>query len=104
MQRNSSRSGTGHIVLATDYRLVRLSQNVSAWLGLSATSAVGQPVSSLVAASDQIIFSDFLASLHAERRKAEKTRLHSGLGGGDTSARGMCESSMNWSGDCPEAD
>lgn len=90
IQRTSSRSGTGRIVLGTDYRIVRLSANISGWLGFSTTGVIGHPVSGLVAASDQLVFSDFLASLHAERRKAEKMRLHAGLDGSEGMARGVC--------------
>lgn len=100
--RASSRSGTGHIVLTTDYRIVRLSHNILIWLGLSSTSMTaagsamtgiaGQPLSSLVAPSDQLVFGDYLADLHAERRKAEKTKLHSLSSGGDGTARGVCKS------------
>lgn len=51
-------------------------------------------MASLVTASDQLVFGDFLASLHAERRKAERSRLHAGLDGGDASARGIGKASL----------
>lgn len=98
--RIGSRSGTGHLVMTTDYRVMRISHNVLIWLGMSTSSVtsvgtsmsglVGQPISYLVAASDQPQFSDYLAELHAERRKAEKYRLNAMSSSGDGSAKGVC--------------
>lgn len=97
----NSRVGSGHIVLSSDYRLLRLSQNVLLWLEYSSGSLTGttrgmaalagQPVASLVAASDQLVFGDYLAVLHAERRKAEKMRMKSLSGSVEGLARGICK-------------
>lgn len=105
LPRTVSRSGTGHIVLTTDYRMIRISHNVLIWLGMSSTSKtsagtsmaglVGQPISDLVAASDQLLFNDYLAELHAERRKAEKLRLHALSGSGDVAAKGVCKHTLD---------
>lgn len=103
VSRETRQYGTGHIVLSTDYRLVRMSPNTLLWLGLSHTmslsasgsalgSVYGRPLVSFVADEDKDLVNEFLTDLFMERRNAERLKLHSVAEGGDGSARGVCES------------